>query len=233
MSLKETLQKQNYDLIQGPIRNQDLLQVWIKMDFDQITIYRKSISKIFDQSFVEEPLLNEALSIVSDESETFDFSPGIDFVKNALHQFDIIDVDIEGHIKNGKSVTISYDNSYTKEFTAGAIADYLSHVTFDADNRSLQKQLHRDNLIVIAGVVFAKNLNVKIEATSDDDVGLETKLNQFGSAKFKIDKIDNHEIAMMIDSDEDFPIAIKAYRMKFRNDRFTGLKLVSDNRNFF
>jgi hypothetical protein len=233
MSLKETLQKQNYDLIQGPVRNQDLLQVWMKKSFDQITIHRKSISKIFDQPFAGEPLVNKAMSIVSDESETFDFSSGINFVKNALHQFDIMDVDIEGHIKNGKSVTVRYDNSYTKEFTAGAIADYLSHVTFDAENRSLQKQLNRDNLIVVAGVVFAKNLNVKIEATSDDDVGLETKLNQFGSAKVKIAKIDEHEIDMMVDSDEDFPIAIKAYRMKFRNDRFTGLKLVSDNRNFF
>ncbi len=233
MSLKETLQEQNYDLIQGPIRNQDLLQVWIKKDFDQITIYRKSISKVFDQPFVADPLVNEALSMVSAESETFDFSSGINFVKNALHQFDIMDVDIDGHIKNGKSVTVSYENSYTKEFTSGAIAEYLSHVTFNSENRSLQKQLNRDNLIIIAGVVFAKNLNVKIEATTDDDVGLEAKLNQFGSAKVKIAKIAEHEIAMMVDSDEDFPIAVKAYRIKFRNDRFSGLKLVSDNRNFF
>ena len=101
MSLRENLQKQNYDLIQGPVRNQDLLQVWIKRDFDQINFYRKSIVKIFNKEFDEEPFVNNALSVVSSETESFDFSSGMGFLKNALFQFEITDANLEERIKNG------------------------------------------------------------------------------------------------------------------------------------
>ncbi|HKK80878.1 MAG TPA: hypothetical protein VJ909_01435 [Prolixibacteraceae bacterium] len=233
MSLKDTLRKQNYDLIHGPVRNQDLLQVWIKRDFDQINFYRKSMIKIFEEEFNEEPFINDALAVVSSDTESFDFSSGMRFLKNALLQFEFSDASIEEHIKNGKSVSVSYDNSYTKEYASGAIEAYLSGASFDNENTSLQKQLNRDNLIVIAGVVFAGNLHVKIETETDINTEVEASLSRIGIANVKFEKTSDRQITMNATGDKAFPVAVKAYRMRFRNDKFAGLRLVTDNRNFF
>jgi hypothetical protein len=233
MSLREALQKQNYDLIQGPVRNQDLLQVWSKRDFDQINFYRKSIIKIFDKEFDEEPFVNEALSVVSSETESCDFSSGVGFIKNALLQFEITNANLEEQIKNGKSISVSYENSYTKEYASGTIEAYLAGASFDRGNHSLQKQLNRDHLIVIAGVVFAGNLCVKIETSSNIDAEVEASLNKIGNANVKFEKSSDKQMTMNVTGDKAFPVAVKAYRMKFRDNKFAGLKLVTDNRNFF
>lgn len=71
MSLTEKLQKQNYDLIDGPVRNHHLLQVWNKRKTDRATLYSQNISTLFDLSFqppvIETPALtaetNEAIPI--------------------------------------------------------------------------------------------------------------------------------------------------------------------------
>lgn len=46
-------------------------------------------------------------------------------------------------------------------------------------------------------------------------------------------KTDDKQITLSADSEKDFPIAIKAYRIRFRKDQLKKLELVTDNRNFF
>ena len=233
MSLKKTLQKQSYDLIQGPVRNQDLLQIWKKKDLEKINILDPSISNVFDQEFTVKPFQNNALSISSTDKEEFDFNVGIGFVKNALIQFEIADFNLETHITGGKSVTVSYNNSFTKEISPFEIEKYLTKVNTDGLPPSTEKELNRNNLFVISGVVFAKNLNFTIDSDHAIDADVEANLNKVGKGKINLKQTGNHQIVLNSNVDEDFPVAVKAFRMHFAKGIFKKLELVTDNRNLF
>lgn len=233
MSLKKTLQKNNYDLLEGPKRNQNLLQVWIKKDTDRIALYDSSISKVFEQPFPEAAIETPALSVTSNDKEEFDFNAGMGFVKNALIQLKIADADIDSQIKSGKSVTVSYNNSYTKEVSQLDIERYLSKINANTFIPSLQKELNRDNLIVITGVIFAKNLNFTIDSNHAIDAAVEANLNKIGKGKISFKQTGQNQITLTAGAEKEFPIAVKAYRMRFAKGQLKGLKLVTDNRNFF
>lgn len=233
MTLKKTLQKQSYDLLEGPTRNHDLLQVWIKKDTDRAALYAPSISEVFEQPFPEAAIETPALSINSSDKEEFDFNTGMGFVKNALIQLKVVDANIDSHIKSGKSVTVSYNDSYTKEVGQFELEKYLSKIDANAFIPSLQKELNRNNLIVINGVIFAKNLNVTINSDHAIDADVEANLNKIGKGKISFKQTGQNQIALIADAEKEFPIALKAYRMMFAKGKFKDLKLVTDNRNFF
>ncbi|MFA9392439.1 MAG: hypothetical protein ACERKD_21690 [Prolixibacteraceae bacterium] len=233
MSLKKTLQKQNYDLIEGPKRNQDLLQLWIKRDLDRIALYDPSIRNVFGQDFSAAPFESTALSINSSDKEEFDFSAGMDFVKNALLQFKIANANIDAHIKGGKSVTVSYNNSYTKEIGQFELEKYLFSIDSHSLIPSLIRELNRNNLFVIAGVVFAKNLNFVIESDRTIDTTTEASLNKIAEGKVNFEKTADHQITLTSDTEKAFPIAVKAYRIRFVKGKFNKLILATDKRDFF
>lgn len=233
MSLKKTLQKQNYDLIQGPIRDEGLLQIWKKKDLESIHLYERSIDKAFEQEFTGEPFENKALSITSSEKQEFDFTAGIGFINNALVQFNIANANLETHFKSGKNVTVSYDNSFTKEVTELDIEKYLTKVDTSNLIHSMLTELNRNHLFVISGVVFAKNLDFVINSNHNIDAEIEAQLNKIGQGKINFQKTGDQQISMKSTTNEVFPIAVKAYRMHFVKSKFKKLELVTDNRNLF
>ena len=47
MNLTKTLRKQGYDLIAGPIRNHQLLQLWLKTPFNDVELYYAHLEHAF------------------------------------------------------------------------------------------------------------------------------------------------------------------------------------------
>jgi hypothetical protein len=233
MSLKKTLQKQNYDLIDGPIRNHELLQIWTKRKTDRSTLYSRSLGHLFELPFEPPVLENESLSINSEEKEEFDFSAGIGFVENALLQFQIPDARLDQHIKGGKFLTVSYNQAVTREIEMHLIEKFLAKIDGTSLIHSLAKELELDNLIVITGLVLARELKVAIESDRLIDSGLEASLNQLAEGKVKFTRTSDKKMILTADTGSAYPIAVKAFRIRFKKNKFQKLVLATDNRDFF
>ena len=72
-------------------------------------------------------------------------------------------------------------------------------------------------------MIFAIDLNFTID----------NKLNKIGKGRISFRKIGQNQIALTADAEIAYPITFKAYRMRLAKEKFKGLKLVTDNRNFF
>ncbi|WP_300660967.1 hypothetical protein, partial [Fluviicola sp.] len=141
--------------------------------------------------------------------------------------------EVSANIKSGKKVTISYNNSVTRVIPLGEITDYLSNADFKHVNPVLLKNANRNNILIITGVVMAKNLNVEIETDFNVDAGIVASLNQAAEGKLDFSSKSQQTLKMVSNANSLFPIAVKASRIQFDKGIFKGLKLVTDNRNFF
>ncbi|WP_167619098.1 hypothetical protein [Maribellus sediminis] len=233
MTLSKTLHKQGYDLILGSIRNQDTLQLWLKKGANKIDLYKDSIVEIFHSDSSLIPITNNVLSVNALESETFDFSMGIGLVQNIIAPLKLANTDFKNKINCGKKVTISYNNSYTKEFTFGDIEEFIVAAETKDISSAVMAHLNKNDIVVITGIIYAKSLNVTIETDASENSDVVASLNEIGEGKVKFNSDSSSNISMNANSDEYFPIAVKAHRIVFNNDKFKKLILVTDNRNFF
>lgn len=142
-------------------------------------------------------------------------------------------VELNNKIKSGKKVTISYDNSHTKEYAVGNIESYLSSADFVHPNPPLLRNSNRNNLIVLSGIVFAKNLVVDIETDFKIETALIASLNEMAEGNVDFTMSTVNKIKMVSSVNNSFPIAVKANRIDFDKGRFKKLNLISDNRDLF
>lgn len=233
MNLKKYLRDQGYDLIEGPIRNHKPLQLWLKKSFDEIELYYANLSHAFTSDIPLNEFTNNALSINSTKKNEYNFNIGITLLEDILKSIGIGNVDLSAMLKSGKKVTISYDNSITKEFPTGEIENYLSNADFKHYNPALLKNANRNNIIIVSGIVYAKNLNVDIEIDFDINVDLIAKLNAIADGKLNFSTNNTSHLKMTSNDSGYFPIAVKANRIDFDKSEFIKLILVTDNRNFF
>ena len=70
----------------------------------------------------------------------------------------------------------------------GEIHSYLANADFRYTNRRLLKNANRANILVVTGVLLAKNLVVEIETDFDLSVELVLKLNQVTDGKLDFSK---------------------------------------------
>ena len=77
MSLTKTLRDQGYDLIEGPIRNHNLLQLWLKKPFNDVQIYYSHIDHAFTSKVDLNQVENIALNIDSTTKDEYRFNIGI------------------------------------------------------------------------------------------------------------------------------------------------------------
>lgn len=232
MTLEDTLQKQSYDLIQGPVRDQELLQIWRKPKLDTISIYG-SLVKVFKKEFQATAKINHALNLDSSIKTVFDFNAGIKFLEDALAQFNIPNANIGNKIKGGKTITISYDNSFSQEYELVDLIYYFTEIDVHGLAVPIKKDLNNNNFIVITGLVFAKNLKMVIDTNSNIEANLETELSNIGNGNLKAQRTADNQISMNVSSDQNLPIAIKAFRIKYEKDNYKDLICVTDNRDFF
>lgn len=233
MDLKNYLRGQGYDLIDGPVRNHKPLQLWVKKLFNGIDLYYESIDLAFKSDV---PLMlqdSEVLEINATKQDDYSFNIGITVLEELLKSLGLSRIELAGKLTAGKRVSISYDNAVARECAVGTIEDYLSQADFRHNNPALLHNANHDNIVVISGVVFAKNLIVDIETALQIDAELVAKLNQLGEGNLSFSSNGTSTLKMRSTGNHYFPIAVKANRLDVDKGKFVKLTLVTDNRNFF
>ncbi|MFH7017011.1 hypothetical protein [Flavobacterium sp. FlaQc-47] len=233
MKLTKFLSEQGYDIIEGPVRNHKPLQLWLKKPFDEAQLYYASIEHAFTSNVALTEIENPALSINSTQKDDYGFNIGITLLQEILKTLGLGTFEIANTIKSGKTVTISYDNSVTKEYTIGNIEDYLFSADFLHPNPSLLKNANRNYILIVTGTVFAKNLIVDIETDFTLDNNLIAGLNEVASGKLDFTMGNQNKLRMVSNAEIHFPIAVKASRIDFDRSRFQKLILVTDTNNIF
>jgi hypothetical protein len=233
MTLTKTLSDAGYDLIQGPVRNHKPLQLWLKQTFNEAELYYANIDHAFESEVVLSEIETPALNVTSTEKDDYGFNIGITLLEEILKTIGLGTFEISTKIKSGKKVTISYDNSITKEYAVGSIADYFSSADFRHTNPLLLRNANRNNILIITGTVFAKNLVVDIETDFALDASLVASLNEVASGKLDFTMSSQSKLKMVSSGGNHFPIAVKASRVDFDRTVFKKLTLVTDDRNIF
>jgi len=233
MKLTQFLGDQSYDLIEGPLRSHKPLQLWLKKPFDDAQLYYAHITHAFKSDVILTEIENPALSVDYTKKDDYGFNIGITLLEEILKTLGLGTFEISSKIKSGKTVTISYENSVTKEYALGNLEQYLFSADFLHPNPSLLKNANRNNILLITGTVFAKNLVVDIETDFTLDAALVTNLNAIADGKLDFTISNESKLKMTSNMGVYFPIAVQASRIDFDRSRFKNLILVTDNLNIF
>lgn len=233
MRLTAYLRRQGYDLIEGPVRNHKLLQLWLKRSFDEIQPYYAHIGHAFSSPVPLPEEVDASLQVNASHKDDYPFHLGLSVLEELLKSLGLGGFQLSASIKAGKKLTISYDQAQTKIVAIGAIESYLSQADFLHPNPILLRNANRNNILIVNGLVAAKHLNVDIETTSAIDASLVSSLHDAVEGKLKFSKVADQTLRMHAESDHYFPIAVKANRLRFNRGVFNGFSLISDNRNWF
>ena len=169
MSLSKSLKDQGYDLIDGPTRNHEIKQLWIKDPWDKVEILYDQVDHAFlgTVNLSSKPV--NGLDLVYSKKNTFNFNIGMSVAKVILDALGINGLALSIAVKKGKKVDISYSGSVSREIPLGKIQEFFSTADYHHNNPLLLKNLNSNNVIFISGVLSAKNLRIEIE--NDLDVG--------------------------------------------------------------
>ncbi|GAA3766564.1 hypothetical protein [Flavobacterium ginsengiterrae] len=233
MKLTTFLSNQGYDIIQGPVRNHKPLQLWLKRPFDEAQLYYAHIEHAFKSNIILNEIVNPALNVNSNHKDDYGFNIGITLLQQIMETLGLGNFELTSKIKSGKKVTISYDNSITKEYAVGNLEDYMFNADFLHPNPALLKNANRNYILVISGIVFAKNVIVDIETDFVVDNNLTASLNEIASGKVDFSVNSQNQLKMVSNTDTLFPIAVKANRIDYDKSRFKKLKLVTDTNDIF
>jgi hypothetical protein len=230
MNLKKLLQQHGYDLIDGPVRNHKLLQLWLKKDMDRAELYFGHVKDAFKGEGKLKEVVNTALKVNSSDTSEYQFNIGMTVLEDILKSIGLGNIELSAKIRSGKKVTISYGDSVTEEIPIGEIENFLSSSDFAHPNPVLLRNARRNNILIVTGVVIAKDLAVRIETDFAVDAGLVASLKSMAGGKAGFTSGSDHLIDMQAPGNTPFPIAVKASRIGFRDEEFNNLKLVTDNR---
>ncbi len=233
MDLTSSLRRAGYDLINSPVRNHKLTQLWLKKDFDKIQLLYEKLEHALIHDTKLNVFVNDALSVNSEIKNEFHFNLGITILDDILKSIGLANLSLSAELKRGKKVTISYDNSISKEIEIGSLNNYLSEADFLHPNNLLLNYLNKDNVIIVTGVLYAKNLLVEIDTDFSITAELQAKLALVSDGKIDFDYSSDKKIKMTAQTGDYYPIAIKANRLKYDHGKYKDQKLVTDNRNFF
>ncbi|PAM91774.1 hypothetical protein B4N84_23380 [Flavobacterium sp. IR1] len=233
MKLTKFLTAQGYDIIEGPVRSHKPLQLWLKKPFDEAQLYYASIEHAFKSDVVLTEIENPALNVNSNQKDDYGFNIGITLLEEILKTLGLGALELSAKIKSGKTVTISYDNSITKEYAIGNLENYFFTADFLHPNPSLLKNANRNHILVITGTVFAKNLIVEIDTDFALDTALLADLNNVASGKVDFTQNKQNKVKMVSIAEVYFPIAVKASKIDFDRSKFKNLILATDSNNIF
>jgi hypothetical protein len=233
MNLTKYLRSQGYDLIDGPVRNHQVLQLWLKRPFNDIELYYNHIDHAFISTFPLNTETSAALEVNASLKNTYKFNLGLTTAQETLKSLGMGEVELGAKLKSGKSVAISFDGSETTKVATGEVENYLSQADFRHPNPILLRNANRDQIILITGVLYASTLVVDIETEREMDTELVKDLVALGSGKVSFSQLAENQMQMISRPGFRFPVAVKANRLDFDKGIFNGSKLVTDNRRFF
>ena len=233
MKLTNFLSEQGYDLIEGPVRNHKPLQLWLKKPFDEAQLYYDNISHAFKSDVVLNEIENAALNVDYTKKDEYGFNIGITLLGEILKTLGLGTFGLTSKIQSGKSVTISYGNSVTKEYTIGNLEEYFYSADFLHPNPSLLKNINQNYLLLTTGTVFAQNLVVDIETDFTLNAAFVGSLNDVADGKLDFSTNGLNKLKMNSNIGISFPIAVKASRIDYDRSRFKKLSQVTDSNNIF
>lgn len=233
MKLTNFLSGQGYDLIEGPVRNHKPLQLWLKKPFDDAQLYYDNISHAFKSNIVLTEIENASLNVDYTKKDDYGFNIGITLLGEILKTLGLGTFGITSKIQSGKTVTISYSNSVTKEYTIGNLEEYFYGADFLHPNPSLLKNINQNYLLLTTGTVFAQNLVVDIETDFTLNAAFVASLNDVADGKLDFSTTGLNKLKMNSNIGISFPIAVKASRIDYDRSRFKKLIQVTDTNNIF
>ncbi|OXA96085.1 gasdermin [Flavobacterium hercynium] len=233
MKLTKFLTGQGYDIIEGPVRSHKPLQLWLKKPFDEAQLYYENIAHAFKSDVVLTEIENPALNVNSNQKDDYGFNIGITLLEEILKTLGLGALELSAKIKSGKTVTISYDNSITKEYAIGNLENYFYAADFLHPNPSLLKNANRNHILIITGTIFAKNLIVEIDTDFALDTALLADLNNLAGGKVDFTQGKQNKIKMVSIAEVYFPIAVKASKIDYDRSKFKNLILATDSNNIF
>ena len=233
MNLTRTLRDQGYDLIEGPVRNHKLLQLWLKMPFNEVQLYYQHVEHAFSSEVALTEIENPALSVDSTTKNEYGFNIGISLLESILSSLGLGSFELSAKIKSGKKVIVSYDNSVTKEVPVGEIQSFLASCDFKHPNKTLLRNANRDYILIITGTLLAKNLVVEIETDFSLDADLVASLNEIADGKLDFSMNSESKLKMISSGNSYFPVAVKADRIDFDKGHFEDSVLITDNAKLF
>lgn len=233
MSLQKHLKNQGYDLIDGPLRSHKPLQLWLKRPFNEAELYYDHLSHAFSSTDDLNLVQADALDVNTSKKDEYSFNIGISVLEDILESLGMGDLEVSTKLKKGKKVTISYNNAITKEYPIGELVEYFSNADFNHSNRRFLKNANRNNIIILTGVMFAKNLEVVIETSFNLDAELVASFNEVAKAELGFSMETATSLKMVASTNGYFPIAIKGSRIDYDRGLFNDLKQITDNRDFF
>lgn len=233
MSLKTTLRKAGYDLIDSPVRNHKLLQIWIKNIGDPPTMYYQHINHALESTVKLETIEDPALTVNHRHKQDYNFNIGITVLDNLLTALGLGNLGASLSMQGGKNVTISYSNSKTLVIPVGSIEQFLNTSDFTHPNKNLLQNANRNKLILITGTLVAQDVKAIIQSNNAIDASLEADLNELAEGRALFSHSDDNTLEMTSEGNTFFPIAIQAYRLDWDHGEFDRMKLITDNRNLF
>lgn len=230
-SLINLLRKQGYDYIDGPVRNQTLLQVWCKRPTDKIFNYAM-LDKLFQSQVSLEKEINPALQINFNKKQSFDIGVGITAFDQVLKSTGIGDLGLESRLKTGKTLSVAYDQAFTEEYSQNNLNNYFfaAGAGFTNENPSLLNDANRNNFILITGILYARNLQVTVNSDIDFDANLGLEISKVAKGKVDASLINSKELLMKADLKKTYPVAVKAFRLHFARGKFKTMNLATDRK---
>jgi hypothetical protein len=225
------LRKQGYDLIDGPTRGHKVLQIWLKKDNDKST-FLDPLGKMFTSSVDLVPNEDPALFVDSTSSVTYSFKTGLTALDQILKSANLGDLGLDVSAITGSGVSISYNNARTVEYSYNNISNYFCDDCFDfkETNPEMFEQVNRNHFLLITGVLYAKDMEVRLTSSSDIDASLAAKISTIANANLTFSTDGKKEITMKSKLGEEFPIAVKAFRLEFDKGRYQSMRLLTDHR---
>lgn len=233
MNLKKVLRGAGFDMIDSPIRNHKPLQLWLKKPGDPVDLYYENIEHALKSEQKLAIFEDSALSVSYQNSQEYKFNIGITVLEELLTSLGLGNLGLNTGFEGGKNVSISYNSSNTMMVASGELANFLDQADFHHPNRDFMRNANADNILVITGVLVAKDFHATIETKVKIDADLEAKFNKVAEGKVKFSLKGERKLEMISEGNAAFPIAVKANRIHWDKGEFNKMRLVTDNRCFF
>ncbi|MEY3312312.1 MAG: hypothetical protein RL348_1661 [Bacteroidota bacterium] len=233
MDLIKHLSKSGYDLIDGPIRNHQPLQLWLKQGANRPELYFEHINQVFKNP--KELVVDEdpTLNVDATQQVEHDFTTGLTVLKELMQGIGGTPFDISTGIQTGRKISIKYKDAYAASVAIGQLTTYLGESRIEDLSESFIHHLNSNQVLLITGVVFAKQLVMDVSTDRDIDLTWVAKLQAAKDPKLSFSLENKRQLKMTTNGSKVFPIAIKANRLDYDRAKFKRMRLVTDNRNFF
>ena len=232
MNLTTHLRKQGYDLIQGPVRNHGLLQLWLKRPLDEPDLYYTHIDHAFESPIKLGKCRTKALNINHTIQNNYRFHIGLSVLNALRHALGMAgEFAPNVGLESGKQIGLSYDQVTSTEVAIGDVQNYLIVADFLHPNKRLLKNANHNNLLLITGILVAKSIHIEIESEKQIDAAAKTEFSKLFNGKFELEHTSEKKLVMSANDIGSFPIAAKVHRIDFDGGQFVNTTLLSDRGN--